>query len=443
MTIKNITKEGSQATVQVEISKEQLEAAKTAAYNKAKKSIQIPGFRKGHAPRKMIEAMYGADVFLEDAINELFPSVYTGIVDEGLKVVGTPDLTNMDKNDEGLLELTVVVPLYPEVTLGQYKGLEVPKAEAVVTEADVDAEVERMAMNVSRLETVERAAQNGDTVNIDFEGFVDGVAFDGGKSEGYDLKLGEGQFIPGFEDQIVGMSAGEERDINVTFPENYKEDLAGKAAVFHIKANAVKELIKPELDDEFVKDVSEFETMDELRNDIKARTLADKQKSIDAAFESAAIEKAFNNMQADIPECMIDEEIDYQLKQVGYQLQMSGMTMEQYVQMFGGEAQLRNTMRPTALRQVKTHVLLTKVAQEENIEATEEDVKAEYAKIAEAYNMELDAVMQRLPEESLKVDICNRKAGELISSSAVAVAEPEAKADEAVEAPAAEEPAAE
>ena len=284
MTIKNITKDGSKATVQVALSNEKLEAAKNTAYNKAKKRIQLPGFRKGHAPRKMIEAMYGADVFLEDAINEIFPSVYDGIVNEGLKVVGTPDLTNLEKNDEGLYELTVVVPLYPEVTLGQYKGLEVPKAEVVITDEDVDAEIDRMAMNIARLETVERAAQNGDTVNIDYEGFVDGVAFDGGKAEGFDLKLGSGQFIPGFEDQIVGMNAGEERDINVTFPENYKEDLAGKPAVFHIKLHAVKELIKPELDDEFVKDVSELETMDELRADVKKRLEDEKQKGVDAAF---------------------------------------------------------------------------------------------------------------------------------------------------------------
>ena len=431
MTIKNIAREGSKATVQVQISNELLEKSKNEAYKKVKNSIQLPGFRKGKAPRKMVESMYGADVFLEDAINEIFPSIYDAMVAEGLKIVGMPAIENVETNEEGVLELTVGAPLYPEVTLGQYKGLEVSKPEVAITDEDIDAEIDRMAMNVARLETVERAAQEGDTVNIDYEGFIDGVAFDGGKAEGHDLKLGSGAFIPGFEEQVVGMSAGEERDINVTFPENYHADMAGKDACFHIKANAVKELIKPELDDEFAKDVSEAETMAELREITSKRLAADKEKAVNEAFESAVIEAAYNNMEADIPEGMVDEEIDYQLRQLEYQLKMSGMTMEQYEQMFGGKAQVRMTMRPTALRQVKTHILLTEVAKAENVEVSLEDLNEEYAKLQEAYNMDLDVLKQRLPVETMEIELRNRKTTELIVSSAVAVAP---AAEEAVEA---------
>ena len=427
MKINNTTIEGSKATVEMTLSYETLEQAKSKAYAKAKKQIMLPGFRKGHAPRKMVESMYGPDVFLEDAIEEIFPQIFECLTGSGLKIVGTPGITGMDKQENGDMNLTLEAPLYPEVTLGQYKGLEVPKAQPEVTEKEIDAEIDRMAESVSRLQTAERAAQEGDTANIDFEGFIDGIAFDGGKGEGFDLKLGSGQFIPGFEEQVAGMRAGEERDIDVTFPEDYHADMAGKDAVFHVKLNSVKETIRPELDDEFVKDVSEFDTMAELREDIRARFLKEKGDSIDSTFKSAALEAALANVEADIPDCMVDEELDYQMRQTAYQLQMSGMSMDQYAQIFGGEAEMRNAMRPNALRQVKTQVMLAKIAEVEGIEIPDEEIEDEYRRLAAAYSMDVEDVKARMGAEDVKTDLLARKAGALIADNAVAVAPPAAE----------------
>ena len=432
MKIINTTREGSKASVEMNIARDTLEQAKIKVYAKAKKNIMLPGFRKGHAPRKMVEAMYGEDVFLEDAIEEIFPEIFECLTDSGLKVVGTPAITKMDK-EEGGLALNLEVPLYPEVTLGQYKGLEIPKAEPEVKEEEIDAEIDRMAESVSRVQTAERPAKLGDTANIDFEGFIDGVAFDGGKGEGFDLKLGSGQFIPGFEEQVVGMSAGEEGDIDVTFPEDYHADMAGKPAVFHVKVNSVKEQIRPELDDEFVKDVSEFDTMDELRADIRERFLKEKADSIDSTFKSAAVEAALANIEADIPACMVDEELEYQVRQTGYQLQMSGMSMDQYAQIFGGEAQMRQAMRPNAERQVKTQVMLAKIAKVEGIEIPEEEIEDEYKRLAASYSMDVEDVKLRMGAEDVKTDLLARKAAALIADSAVAVAPKTEEAESAAE----------
>ena len=422
MKITNTTREGSKASVEMNIARDTLEQAKIKVYAKAKKNIMLPGFRKGHAPRKMVEAMYGEDVFLEDAVEEIFPEVFECLTESGLKVVGTPGVTAMDKQENGDLAIKLDVPLYPEVTLGQYKGLEVPKAEAEVKEEEIDAEIDRMAESVSRIETVERPAQLGDTANIDFEGFIDGVAFDGGKGEGFDLKLGSGQFIPGFEEQVVGMSAGEERDIDVTFPEDYHADMAGKPAVFHVKVNGVKETVRPALDDEFVKDVSEFDTMDALRADIRERFLKEKTDSIESTFKSAAIEAAASNVEADIPACMVDEELEYQMRQTAYQLQMSGMSMDQYAQIFGGEAQMRQTMRPNAERQVKTQVMLAKIAEVEGLEIPDDEIEAEYNHLAAVYSMDVEDVKARMGAEDVKTDLLARKAAALVADNAVAVA---------------------
>ena len=427
MKITNTTREGSKASVEMNIARDTLEQAKIKVYAKAKKNIMLPGFRKGHAPRKMVEAMYGEDVFLEDAVEEIFPEVFECLTESGLKVVGTPGVTAMDKQENGDLAIKLDVPLYPEVTLGQYKGLEVPKAEAEVKEEEIDAEIDRMAESVSRIETVERPAQLGDTANIDFEGFIDGVAFDGGKGEGFDLKLGSGQFIPGFEEQVVGMSAGEERDIDVTFPEDYHADMAGKPAVFHVKVNGVKETVRPALDDEFVKDVSEFDTMDALRADIRERFLKEKTDSIESTFKSAAIEAAASNVEADIPACMVDEELEYQMRQTAYQLQMSGMNMAQYAELFGGEAKMRETMKPNALRQVKTQVMLAKIAEVEGIEISDEEIEDEYRRLAAAYSMDVEDVKARMSAEDVKTDLLARKAGALIADNAVAVEPPAAE----------------
>ena len=428
MKIINTNIEGSKASVELNIDRDAVEQAKIKVYAKAKKNIMLPGFRKGHAPRKMVEAMYGEDVFLEDAIEEIYPEIFECLTESGLKIVGTPSVTSMDKQENGDLAIKLDAPLYPEVTLGQYKGLEIPKAEAEVKEEEIDAEIDRMAENVSRMQTAERPAQLGDTANIDFEGFIDGVAFDGGKGEGFDLKLGSGQFIPGFEEQVVGMSAGEERDIDVTFPEDYHADMAGKPAVFHVKVNSVKETIRPELDDEFVKDVSEFDTMEELRADIRTRFLKEKSDSIDSTFKSAAVEAALANIEADIPACMVDEELEYQMRQTGYQLQMSGMSMAQYAEIFGGEAQMRQAMRPNAERQVKTQVMLAKIAEVEGIEIPEDEIEAEYNRLAAAYSMDVEDVKSRMGAEDVKTDLLSRKAAAVIADNAVAVAP---KAEEA------------
>lgn len=431
MKITNTTREGSKATVELELSYETIEKGKSVAYNKAKKDILLPGFRKGHAPRKMVESIYGADVFLEDAINEIFPNILDCLTESGLKVVGMPSVTKLDKLEGGSYAMTLEAPLYPEVTLGQYKGLEVPKTSAEVPETDIDKEIERMAESVSRLESVEREARFGDTANIDFVGFIDGVVFDGGSGENFDLQLGSGQFIPGFEDQVIGMNIGEEKDIDVTFPEDYHADMAGKAAVFHVVLNGIKEKIMPELDDEFVKDVSEFDTMEELRNDIRARFEKEKAEAVEGAFKSAAIEMALSNMEADVPACMIDEEVEYQMKQTAYQLQMNGMTMEQYTQMFGGEQKMREIMRPNAERQVKTQVMLAKIAEVEAFEISDEEIEKEYDRMSEIYGMPAADIKARMSAEDVKTDLLARKAAELVAENAVAVAP--AAAEEAAE----------
>ena len=286
MNVKSVEKENGKAKVVVEIDKAEFEQALNKAYAKCRKDIMLPGFRKGKAPRKMVESMYGATVFYEDAVNEIFPDIYTkAIVEQELKAVGSPSVSNMDTPDEGGVVLTIETELYPEVTLGQYKGLEVPKHEVKVEESEVDAEVNRMAERNARIETVDRAAANGDTVVIDFEGFVDDQPFQGGKAEDYSLTLGSGSFIPGFEDALVGAVAGEERDVNVTFPEDYSaKELAGKPAVFKCKVHEVKESIKPELDDEFAKDVSEFYTLDELKDYIRTRFKKSRTEKNERAF---------------------------------------------------------------------------------------------------------------------------------------------------------------
>ena len=436
MNVKNVEKENGKAKITVEIGKEEFEAALTKAYLKVKKSIQVPGFRKGKAPRKIVEAMYGAQVFYEDAIEEIFPDIYTAaVVDQQIKAVGQPSIANMETPEEGGVVLTVATELYPEVTLGQYKGLEVPKAEATVTDEEVEAEVDRLAQQNARIATVDRPAQKGDTVVLDVEVFVDGAAFEGGKGENHSLELGSGQFIPGFEDQLVGVSAGESKDVVVTFPEKYgAKDLAGKEATFKCTVHEVKEKSLPEKDDEFAKDVSEFDTLDELRADIRARALKEKEDGIRSAFENACVAKAVENMTAEIPACMIEEQLDKQIEEFGYQLQRNGMSMDDYVKMLGGDtSRLRDTFRPMAENNVKANVLIAQIIDEEKIEVSDEEVEAEVAKLAEQYKMEADKVKEYLPVESIKSDLSYRKAVKLIADSAVPVA-PKAEEEAAEEA---------
>ncbi len=432
MNVKSVERNGNQATVVVEIDKELMESGVNKAYMKARKNIMIPGFRKGKAPRKMIEAMYGAHVFYEDGLEEIFPQVYDfAIASQDFKAIGRPSLTDMDINEENIVTLTLTTDVYPEVELGQYKGLEVEKAEAVVTDEQVQAELDRMAQNVASTETVERAAEMGDTANINFEGFDNGVPFDGGKGENHDLKLGSGSFVPGFEEQIVGMSAGEEKDIDITFPEDYHAELAGKAVVFHVKVNSVTVTNVPEQDDEFAKDVSEFETLDELKADIRAKALEKTQKQIDSAFEQACVEKAAENVTVDMPAALIEAELDNQMERFAYQLQMSGYSMEQYAKMMGGDVStMRNAFRPAAEKQAKTNVTLAKIVEVEGITVSDEDMDAEFASLAEQYSLELDKVKEMVPVEEIKASLETRKAVKAIVDAAVAVAPKQEEAKE-------------
>ena len=428
MNVKSIEKNGNQATVIVEIDKELMESGVQKAYLKARKNIMLPGFRKGKAPRKMIEAMYGAHVFYEDGLEEIFPEIYKfAIADQDFKAIGRPSLTDMQISDDNIVTLTLTTDLYPEVTLGQYKGLEVEKIEATVTDAQVQAELDRMAQNVASTETVERAAEMGDTANIDFEGFDNGVPFDGGKGENHDLKLGSGAFVPGFEEQIVGMSAGDEKDIDITFPEDYHKELAGKAVVFHVKCNKVTTTITPAQDDEFAKDVSEFDTLDALKEDIRAKALENAQKQIDSAFEQAAVDKATENTTVDMPNALIEAELDNQMERFGYQLQMSGYSMEQYAKMMGGDLNtMRSAFRPAAEKQAKANVTLEKIIEVEGITVADEDVEAEYAALASQYSLEVEKVKGMVPAEEITASLKTRKAVKVIVDNAVAVA-PKAK----------------
>ena len=424
MNVKSIEKNGNQATIVVEIDKELMESGVQKAYLKQRKKIQLPGFRKGKAPRKMIEAMYGAHVFYEDGLEEIFPTVYEeAVVKQDLKAVGRPSLTDMQISEDNIVTITLTTDVYPEVTLGDYKGIEVEKEEATVTDEQVQAELDRMAQNVASTENVERAAEMGDTANIDFEGFDNGVPFNGGKGEKFDLKLGSGSFVPGFEEQIVGMNIGDEKDIDITFPEDYHADLAGKAVVFHVKLNKLSVTNVPAQDDEFAKDVSEFDTLDELKADIRAKALEKAQKQIDSAFENACVEKAAENATVDMPGSLIELELDNQMERFAYQLQMSGYSMEAYAKMMGGDvATMRNAFRPAAEKQAKSNVVLSKIIEVEGITVSDEDLTAEYEDMAKQYEMDIEKIKSMVSAEELTTSLKTRKAVKLIVDAAKPVA---------------------
>ena len=424
MNVKSVEKENGNAKIAIEIEKAEFEVALNKAYAKCRKNIMIPGFRKGKASRKMIESMYGAHVFYEDGLEEIFPQVYQfAVVDQGIKAVGRPSLNGMQIGEDNLVTLTISTEVYPEVTLGDYKGLEVEKAEVSVSDEQVQAELDRMAENVASTETVERAAEMGDTANIDFEGFDNGVPFEGGKGDNFDLKLGSGQFVPGFEEQIVGMTAGEEKEINITFPEDYHKELAGKDVVFHVKLNKVTVTNVPAQDDEFAKDVSEFDTLEELKNDIRAKALEKAQKQADSAFEQAAVDKAAGNTTVDMPKSLVEAELDNQMERFAYQLQMSGYSMDQYAKMMGGDVStMRNAFRPTAEKQAKVNVTLEKIVEVEGISATDEEIDAEYRELADQYQLEPEKVKEMVPVEEIKSGLTTRKAIKVIVDNAVAVA---------------------
>ena len=424
MNVKNIEKKGNETFITVEIDKELMEQGVNAAYMKQRKNIQLPGFRKGKAPRKMIESMYGAHVFYEDGLEEIFPKVYEeAVVNQGIKAIGRPNLTDLQISEDSIVTITISTEVYPEVTLGQYKGVEAPKADTAISDEQVQAELDQMAQNVASTETVERAAEMGDTANIDFEGFDNGVPFNGGKGDNFDLKLGSGQFVPGFEEQIVGMTAGEEKDIDITFPENYHAELAGKAVVFHVKLNKVTTTILPAQDDEFAKDVSEFDTLDELKADIRAKAEENAKKQSESAFEQACVEKAAENTTVEMPKALIEAELDNQMERFAYQLQMSGYSVEQYAKMMGGDmATMRNAFRPAAEKQAKINLTLNAIIEAEGLTVAEDEVATEYENLAKQYELDVDKIKSMVPAAEVEENLKTRKAVKVIVDNAVAVA---------------------
>ena len=424
MNVKNIEKKGNETFITVEIDKELMEQGVNAAYMKQRKNIQLPGFRKGKAPRKMIEKMYGAHVFYEDGLEEIFPKVYEeAVVNQGIKAIGRPNLTDLQISEDDIVTITISTEVYPEVTLGQYKGVEAPKADTTISDEQVQAELDQMAQNVASTETVERAAEMGDTANIDFEGFDNGVPFDGGKGDNFDLKLGSGQFVPGFEEQIVGMNAGEEKDIDITFPENYHAELAGKAVVFHVKLNKVTTTVLPAQDDEFAKDVSEFDTLDELKADIRAKAEDNAKKQAESAFEQACVEKAAENCTVEMPKALVEAELDNQMERFAYQLQMSGYSVEQYAKMMGGDMNtMRNAFRPAAEKQAKINLTLNAIVEAEGLTVSEEEITAEIENLAKQYELDVEKVKSMVPAAEIEENLKTRKAVKVIVDNAVAVA---------------------
>ena len=433
MSVKSCEKlEKSMVALTVEVSAEEFEAAVEKAYRKQRGSIRVPGFRPGKAPRKMIENMYGAGVFYEEAVNEALPDAYTAAVKEQeLEVVGYPEVELLSVGKEGF-SFKATVAVYPEVTLGQYKGVEAPKAEVSVTDEDVEGRIKEMADRNSRMVSVEdRAVAKGDIANIDFEGFLDGVPFDGGKSDSFDLEIGSGQFVPGFEDQVAGMSISEEKDIDITFPEDYHADLAGKAVVFHVKVNAIKVKEIPALDDEFAKDVSEFDTLEELKKDVREKMLAEREEGAKRAFEDAAMAKVAAGIQADIPDAMIEEQARRFVDNFRMQLQSQGVPYEEYMKMTGMEEEkLLADARVPAEGQVRMDLAIAAIVKAEGLEASDEDVEAEYSKMAGQYGMDVENVKKYLNDDVIKEQIVRAKAVELVAAAAVPVKPEEVKAEE-------------
>jgi trigger factor len=424
-------KEKNQVALSIVVAADVFEAACEKSYRKNVRNINIQGFRQGKAPRKIIEKLYGPEIFYDDAMNECIPDAYEAAVAEaGLKVVSQPSITEVDVKDGEFL-FTAVVFVKPEVVVKDYKGIEAEKEEVSVSAEEVEAELTRMQNRNARQVSVERAAQKGDVVNMDFEGFVDGVAFEGGKGEKFDLELGSGMFIPGFEEQLEGKNVGEECDVNVTFPEEYAEkSLAGKPAVFKCKINEIKENQKPELDDEFAKDVSEFDTIAELKADIEKKQLETKTASADSAFQERVMDKIIENLEADIPEAMVETQLDRIADDFSYRLAMQGMEFESYLKMTGMDMnQFRSVFAPQALRQVKIRLALEKIAELEGMDVTEEDLTAEFDKLAENNKMDIAKVKELLAADDLKADMLCQKANDFVLANAVAVAKAEKAAD--------------
>lgn len=420
--------EKNMAKLTIEVSAEDFDAAIQKAYLKNKGKISIPGFRKGKAPRKMIEKMYGAGIFYEDAVNALIPDKYAEEADNcDLEIVSQPKIDVVQVEAGKPFIFTAEVALKPEVTLGEYKGIEVEKQNVEVTDEEVQAEVDKERENNSRVIDVDdRAVENGDIVKLDFEGFVDGVAFEGGKGENHELTIGSGSFIPGFEEQLVGAVIGEEKEVNVTFPEEYHSaDLAGKAAVFKCTVNEIKVKELPEADDDFAQDVSEFDTLDEYKEDIRKRLTEQKEKEAKSAKEIAVVAKIVENAQMEIPDAMVDEQVRQMADDFARRIQSQGLTVEQYFQFTGMTAEkLLEQMRPDALKRIQNSLVLEAVAEAEQIEVSEERFEEELTKMAESYGMELDKLKEMVSEDmkdQIKKDLAVQAAVDLVRDAAAEV----------------------
>ncbi|WP_295744294.1 trigger factor [uncultured Oscillibacter sp.] len=429
MSVKSCEKiEKSQVALTIEVGAEAFQAAVEKAYRKMRGKINMPGFRPGKAPRKLIERMYGAEVFYEEAINIAFPDAYEEAVKEQeLQVVGYPAVELVgDATGDGFT-FKAIVPVYPEVTLGEYKGLTAEKEEVKVSAADVDERLKQLSDRNTRLVSVEREAKEGDTAVIDFDGYLDGKPFDGGKGENHSLELGSHSFVPGFEEQVVGMKAGDEKDIDITFPEDYHADLAGKAVVFKVKCHEVKEKEVPEMDDEFAKDVSEFDTLKELKADLKKKISEERQKAADREFEDALMTKVAEGITAEIPDAMVENQARQFVENFKMQITQQGIPYDQYAQMTGiTEAKLLEDAKEPALRQVRMDLALAAVIKAENIEASDEEVEDEFKKLAEQYGMDLEMVKKYVQADQVKDQVISRKAVAVVVDSATAV-KPEKK----------------
>ncbi len=421
MTVKEVKNlENSTVELNVEVKGEEFKAAVDAAFKKNLSKMTVPGFRKGKAPRKIVEKLYGEGIFFEDAVNELYPKAYEDAVKEAdLKVVARPEVEITSVDAEGFT-FKAIVAVKPEVTVKEYKGLKATKTVYSVTESEAKAELERLQKQNERTITVEREAKEGDTVNIDFDGSVDGVHFDGGKGEKYDLVLGSGSFIPGFEEQLVGKKAGEEVDVNVTFPEDYHaEDLKGKAAVFACKVNEVKETEVPELDDEFAKDVSEFDTLADLKKDIRKKIKTQKEAQSNSELDNALIDALLEQTEMDVPAAMVEEKINGMVAEFEQRLAGSGLNLQTYMQYTGMDMEnFRKGFEADALKQIKVRLALEKVVELEGVVVAEEDIEKEYKDIADAYNMPVDQVKMYLPKDDITLDCAVSKAVELIRANA-------------------------
>lgn len=421
MKLTNVEKkEENKVELSITVEKDEFEKAIQESYKKNVKNINIQGFRKGKAPRKMIEKLYGEGFFYEDAMDYSYPRAYEqAVMEAGIEPIAQPTITDLDIKD-GEFMFKAVVQVKPELTVKEYKGLEVEKQTAEVTDDELNAELDRMAERNARQVSVDREAKSGDIVIFDFEGFVDGKAFDGGKAENYSLTLGSGMFIPGFEDQVVGHKAEEDFDVNVTFPEEYQEaSLQGKPAVFKCRIHEVKEIQKPTLDDEFAKDVSEFDTLEEYKKDLKEKMQKAADERAESAFEEALMDKLVENLEGEIPEIMYENQLDQIVNDFGYRMASQGIDFNTYLQMNGMETNsFRNLFRQQAERQVKVRMALEAVARAENLAPTEEDTEKEFASLAEQYNMPLEQVRQLLAPVAVKSDLGVQKAVEFVKENA-------------------------